>query len=169
MSSAMCYATLSFAKRKKTGALLVSPDNRPLSCGFNGTSPGADNNCESIVGCTCIEGWTLDMRKCKECNGTGRILKTLPTVHHAERNCLGYAAKNGISTKDCTLYITLSPCIECSKQIEVSGIVRVVYYEEYRDPSGITYLQERGITCEKINTFEEDSEEDSGEELGEEK
>ena len=46
MSSAMCYATLSFAKRKKTGALLVSPDNRPLSCGFNGTSPGADNNCE---------------------------------------------------------------------------------------------------------------------------
>jgi dCMP deaminase len=85
--------------------------------GYNGTPTGMDNCCED------------------EDN------VTKPSVLHAEMNSIIKAAKTGNSVEGSTLYITLSPCVDCSKYILQSGIKRVVYLEEYRDPSGIELLK----------------------------
>jgi len=153
MRATDAYGSLSHAVRNKVGALLVSNDNRPLCCGFNGTSPGTDNECETQHMCPeCMNGWSMMTpgQRCKLCSGSGIILKTKPEVHHAERNLLGWANKYGIPTNGCTIYITLSPCVECAKQMELAGIKRVVFKTEYRDLSRVEYLVSRGIDCERL-------------------
>lgn len=72
-------------------------------------------------------------------------LKTRDFVLHAEQNVITYAAKRGIATDGCTLYITHSPCKECAKLIVQAGIVRVVYGDLYRDNSGLKFLQDAGV------------------------
>lgn len=124
---AKCWSGLSHATRRKVGALLVK-DGAIISDGFNGTPTGFPNECESRV--------------------TG---DTLPQVLHAESNALTKVAKSTISCKGATLYVTLSPCFECSKLIIQSGIERVVYNEEYRDLSGINFLKQSGIEVLKLN------------------
>lgn len=158
MSAAKAYGSLSRCNRAKVGALLVSSDNRPLLSGYNGTSAGTDNCCEEEVVCErCLgtgeNGEYFD--SCPECQGTGKVLKTKPHVHHAERNLLGYANRYGIKTGGCYVYVTLSPCIECAKQMEIAGIKAVFYEEEYKiSTEGIEYLKARGITVEQIKTKE---------------
>jgi dCMP deaminase len=125
MKSAFNYTELSHCKRRKVGALLVSPDNRPLLSGYNGTSPGRDNCCEH-------EGVTKDI------------------VHHAEANLIGNAAKRGIATEGCSIFITTSPCIQCAKLIEISGITTVYYHDTYTDPTGVDYLVGAGICVEQL-------------------
>jgi len=97
--------TLSRCKRLKVGAVLVR-DNRIISIGYNGTPTGLDNECE--------------------CNDT-----TKESVVHAEMNAIMFAAKNGIGTDKCTLYVTDAPCYGCTRSIIQAGIVRVVYSREY--------------------------------------
>jgi dCMP deaminase len=151
MECAEAYAKLSYAERSKVGALLVSPDDRPLCCGFNGTSPGRDNECEYTETCPVCSGTGRDRYiDCKPCGGRGIITKTKAEVHHAERNLLGFANKFGIATNGCSIYVTLSPCVECAKQMEIAGIKRVVFKEPYRDLSGVEYLVLRGIQCEQL-------------------
>ncbi len=114
------YAQLSYAKRRKVGAILVK-DNRIVSTGYNGTPTGMDNECETPENIT------------------------KPEVVHAEINAILFAARNGQSTDGCTLYLTLSPCVECAKAIIQSGIKRVIYSETYRCTDGLKLLFENHI------------------------
>ena len=122
---AQTWGQLSKAKRKKVGCLVVK-DNRIISDGYNGTPHGFDNNCEFE---------------------TRFGFETKPEVLHAESNALTKLAKSTQSSEEATIYITLSPCFECSKLMIQSGIKRVVYLEQYRDTSGIKLLEKAGIEC----------------------
>jgi len=115
---------LSVAKRLKVGAVIVR-DNNIISYGYNGTPSGLDNCCE-------IES----------SDGT---LHTKREVIHAEINAVSKAAKLGISTANSTLYCNICPCIECAKLIIQSGIVKVIYKEDYRDTSGFELLLKSNI------------------------
>jgi len=128
MKTAFIWAEMSYCKRAKVGAV-IAKDNRILVASYNGTVSGANNCCEEE----------------KE-----NELVSKNTVVHAEINAIAYAAKNGIKTDDCTIYITLSPCVECSKAIIQCGIKKVFYKTEYRDISGIEFLKENNISVEQI-------------------
>jgi dCMP deaminase len=109
-------STLSHCVRSKVGAVLVK-DGNIISFGYNGTPSGMDNSCE-------------------EDN------VTFPHVIHAECNAILKAAKTGNSVDGSTLYLTLSPCLDCSKLILQSAIKRVVYLNQYRNPQGIDFLKQ---------------------------
>ena len=123
-------ASLSYAKRKKVGAVIVK-DKRICAIGYNGTPTGFPNDCEDIL--------------------SSKQLKTKDTVVHAEANAIFWCAKSGISTLGATLYQTLSPCATCALSIIQSGIKRVVYVEDYRDLTGVEILKKAGIQIEKID------------------
>lgn len=116
---ARIWAENSYCKRRKVGALIVKDDSI-ISDGYNGTPSGFENECE--------------------CDG-----KTKPYVLHAEANAITKLAKDTRSSLGGTLYVTMSPCIECAKLIIQAGIKRVVYDEEYRDTSGIDLLRRAGV------------------------
>lgn len=128
IGTALLHARLSKAVRKQVGACLVTPSGTTLT-GYNGTPSGTDNTCEDDQG------------------------KTKSEVLHAELNCLMKAAKEGVSVTNSTLYVTLSPCMQCSAMMLQAGIKRVVYLEEYRDLSGTEYLDNHGIMVEKFENF----------------
>lgn len=120
------WSTLSCCKRKKVGALIVK-DGMIISDGFNGTPKGFPNDCED----------SLD--------------NTHWYVLHAEANAILKVARSTQSTDGASLYVTYSPCKECSKLIIQSGIKLVIYNEEYRDLSGIKILKEAGIAVFQLN------------------
>jgi len=124
---ALIWAENSYCKRRQVGALIVK-DKMIISDGFNGTPSGFENICEE--------------------NGT-----TKPYVLHAEANAITKVAKSGNSSEGATLYVTASPCIECSKLIIQSGIKRVVYNEEYRTSEGIDLLKRAKVevVCVSFN------------------
>ena len=117
---ARIWAENSYCTRRKVGALIVK-DKMIISDGYNGTPSGFENVCE------------LD-------NGT-----TKPYVLHAEANAITKIAKSGNNSDGATLYVTASPCLECSKLIIQSGIRRVVYSETYRLTDGIDLLKRAGV------------------------
>ncbi|GAB4161707.1 MAG: dCMP deaminase family protein [Winogradskyella sp.] len=119
------WGKLSHCKRKQVGALIVK-DRMIISDGYNGTPTGFENYCEDDEGYT---KWY---------------------VLHAEANAILKVASSTQSCKGATLYITLSPCKECSKLIHQAGIVRVVYSQSYKDCSGIDFLKKAGIELEFI-------------------
>ena len=120
MRMAQEWAKLSYSQRKQVGAIIVK-DRMIISDGYNGTPSGFDNCCEDENGDT---HWY---------------------VLHAEANAILKLASSTQSAKGATLYITMSPCKECSKLIHQSGIIRVVYKEAYRDTSGLEFLQKAGV------------------------
>lgn len=128
MNMAIECSKLSYAKRKKVGAFLVR-DNQIISDGYNGTPYGYDNECEEE---------------------TENGITTKWEVLHAESNALSKCMIAGNSTKGATLYVTMSPCKECSKLIVQAKITRVVYLEEYRDQVGLDLLRKCGIQVEKL-------------------
>lgn len=130
MNIAQEIAKLSYAERKKVGAVLVK-DGSIISHGYNGTPHGFDNNCEY------------------EDPEHKNILITRDEVLHAESNAISKVAKSTNSSEGSTLYVTLSPCFECSKLIIQSGIKKVVYKEMYRHTDGINLLLKAGILCVK--------------------
>jgi len=123
------WANLSYCKRKKVGALIVK-DRMIISDGYNGTPSGFENNCEDEDG------------------------KTNWFVLHAEANAILKIASSTQSCKGATLYITMSPCKECSKLILQSGIEKVVYMTDYSDDSGLEFLKNAGI--EILNITEQE-------------
>jgi len=153
MSTAMNFASLSYAKRKKVGAVL-SKNGRIVACGYNGTIPGADNRCEEE--CSICDGTRVNedpdrddfWSDCETCSGTGLI--TNEFVLHAEQNILTFCNREGIKTNGCKLYITMAPCKTCAKLIASAGITGVFYNEVYRDMSGIDFLNKLNIKTEKI-------------------
>lgn len=114
------WAKLSYCKRKQVGALIVK-DRMIISDGYNGTPSGFENRCEDDEGNT---QWF---------------------VLHAEANAILKLARSTQSAKDATLYLTLSPCKECSKLILQAGIKKLVYVDNYKDNDGIAFLRNHGI------------------------
>lgn len=129
LKMAIEWAKLSSCKRKKVGALIVK-DRMIISDGYNGTPSGFDNCCEDETG------------------------KTQWFVLHAEANAILKLAGSTQSAKDATLYLTLSPCKECSKLVLQAGIKKVVYVDEYSDNDGIDFLKNHGIVLLKISKEE---------------
>lgn len=146
MKMAKIWATNSYAQRSKVGALIVK-DNMIISDGYNGTPTGFENECETWAPCTtgCTNLFDRDCEHCKE-----HILQTKPYVLHAEANAILKVAKSTQSSEGATLYVTLSPCLECSKLIIQAGIRKVVYSDEYRDISGLELLKRAGIEVKQI-------------------
>ena len=146
-------AQLSHARRLNVGAVIVK-DDTVISYGYNGMPAGWDNNCEDTV-------FVLD----EEVMGTNMVslgytqtekgnwtkLKTKPEVLHAESNAIAKLAKSNNSGLNADLFVTHSPCMECAKLIFQSGIRRVFYAEDYRDDSGIQFLNKSGVTVEKLD------------------
>ncbi|MEO8236730.1 MAG: dCMP deaminase family protein [Flavobacterium sp.] len=124
------WGSLSYCKRKQVGAIIVK-DRMIISDGYNGTPTGFENCCEDENGLT---RWD---------------------VLHAEANAILKVARSTQSCEGATLYITLSPCKECSKLIHQSGIKRVVYQNGYRDDSGIQFLLKAGVEVEHLPVLEE--------------
>ncbi|MFD1315064.1 deoxycytidylate deaminase [Namhaeicola litoreus] len=120
MRMASEWAKLSYCKRRQVGAIIVK-DKMIISDGYNGTPSGFENNCEDEEGYT---KWH---------------------VLHAEANAILKVARSTQSCKEATLYITMSPCKECSKLIHQSGITRVVYQTAYKDISGLEFLDRANV------------------------
>lgn len=123
---AAIWAENSYCKRRQVGAILVK-DQMIISDGFNGTPAGFENICETPEGVT------------------------KPYVLHAEANAITKVARSNNSSQGSTLYVTASPCLECTKLIIQAGITRVVYNEMYRMTDGIDLLKRAGIECVHID------------------
>jgi len=135
MDIAERVAQLSYAQRKKVGAVLVR-DGNILAFGYNGTPSGFDNECETYVP-------IIDQ-------GDEIISVTKREVLHAESNAIAKVARSTESAEGSSLYVTLSPCFECAKLIIQSGIKEVYFTEKYRDESAITFLYENKIGVTQI-------------------
>ena len=122
---AKIWSENSYCQRRKVGALIVK-DKMIISDGYNGTPSGFENICEDENGVT------------------------KPYVLHAEANAITKIARSNNNADGATLYVTDSPCIECSKLIIQAGIKRVVYSREYRLADGIDLLKRAGIEVEHM-------------------
>lgn len=136
-------AMRSTCHRSQVGALIVK-DGRIISMGYNGSASG-------MPACVISPGTTIISIGQKEelyhayhgdylCEGAGCNRSI-----HAEVNAIAFAAKAGVAVEGCTMYCSMSPCINCAKVIVNSGIKKLVYLEEYRDDSGIKFLRRMGI------------------------
>jgi len=126
LKMALQWAELSHCKRKKVGAIIVK-DRMIISDGYNGSPSGFENCCEDEYG------------------------KTLWHVLHAEANAILKVANSTNSCKGATLYLTLSPCKECSKLILQAGITRLVYINNYKESIGIQFLEKAGVKVVQIS------------------
>ena len=122
---AYIWAENSYCQRRQVGALIVK-NKMIISDGYNGTPAGFENICEDENGVT--KSYVL----------------------HAEANAITKIAQSNNNSKDATLYVTTSPCIECSKLIIQAGIKRVIFQELYRIHDGIDLLKRAGIECVHI-------------------
>ena len=145
---AQIWATNSYAKRKQVGAIIVN-NNRIISDGYNGTPTGFPNECEESY---CDKNGECELHF--EPNACGccihHVMRSHPYVLHAEANAITKLAKSTESGEGATLYVTMSPCMECAKLIIQTGIKRVVYLEDYRITDGVKLLKEAGIEVCKI-------------------
>jgi dCMP deaminase len=127
---AKSWSALSHCKRKQVGAIIVK-DSIIISDGYNGTPAGFDNCCENEQG------------------------ETHWYVLHAEANAILKVARSTNNCKGATLYLTHSPCKDCSKLVLQSGITRLVYQEAYKDTSGIDFLKSAGLEVLKIENIDD--------------
>ncbi len=125
LEMALIWAKNSYCKRRQVGALIVK-DKMIISDGYNGTPSGFENVCED------------------------ENFLTKPYVLHAEANAITKVAKSNNSSEDATLYVTTSPCMECSKLIIQAGIKRVVFNNKYRDESGLRLLERANIEIKHV-------------------
>lgn len=128
MSSALLVSTRGTCSRKQVGCVAVK-EGRVVASGYNGVPSGLAHCDHSMdqPGTPCLD------------------------AIHAEANLISFSANKGISLSGCDLYCTLSPCRSCSQLIVAAGLLRVIYYEEYRDKSGINYLTKAGVHVEKFH------------------
>ena len=124
MNLAREAAKLSHAERKKVGAIARTPQDVVIYS-WNGRPAGDDNCCEV----------NADL--------------THPDVLHAESNLVAKAAREGISLKGSDVFVTLSPCLQCAKQMFQAGVASVTYAEEYRLTDGVDFLHNHQIPCTK--------------------
>lgn len=129
MNVAKDISLLSRCKRAKVGCVIVGKDKNIMAYGFNGTPSGFDNEAEFEV--------------------DGKLV-TKPETLHSESNAIAKIAKSTLSSDGSTIYVTLSPCFECSKLIIQAGIKHVIYLEKYRDTTGIDLLIKCGIKITQL-------------------
>lgn len=134
LKTAETFAELSHARRLHVGAIVVK-DDRIISIGYNGMPAGWDNTCEDVV----------------QHSDDTTSLKTKPEVLHAETNAIAKLARSNESGLGADIFITHAPCLDCAKLIYQSGIKRVWYGTEYRDSTGVNFLQQSGILIEQLN------------------
>ncbi len=147
LNMAEIWASLSRAKRKQVGCLIVK-DGSIISDGYNGTPSGFNNNCEDIL--PAAGGRIMVDDEGEMVKGTFN-LRTKPEVLHAESNAITKLAKSTQSSIGSTMYITISPCIDCSKLIIQAGIKRVVFGDIYKnDLTGIKLLKRAKIEITKL-------------------
>lgn len=127
---AASWARLSHCQRKQVGAIIVK-DAIIISDGYNGTPAGFDNCCED------------------------QNNQTHWYVLHAEANAILKVARSTNNCKDATLYLTHSPCKDCSKLVLQSGIKRLVYQEAYKDLSGVEFLKSAGLEVQQIDNIDD--------------
>ena len=127
MKMALEWAKLSHCTRKQVGALLVK-DGMIISDGYNGTPTGFPNDCEDEQG---ITYWH---------------------VLHAEANAIMKVARSTNNARDATLYLTHSPCKDCSKLVLQAGIKRLVYLDHYKDTAGLDLLEKGGVLIQWLQT-----------------
>ena len=127
MKMAVEWSKLSHCTRKKVGALIVK-EGMIISDGYNGTPTGFSNDCEDVNGTT---HWY---------------------VLHAEANAIMKVARSTNNARGATLYLTHSPCRDCSKLILQAGIKRLVYLDAYKDPAGLELLQNGSVLVHKLET-----------------
>jgi dCMP deaminase len=125
LEMAQIWAKNSYCKRRQVGALIVK-EKMIISDGYNGTPSGFENVCEDDD------------------------FNTKPYVLHAEANAITKVAKSNNSSEDATLYVTTSPCLECSKLIIQAGIKRVVFSNKYRVEDGLRLLERANIEIKHI-------------------
>jgi dCMP deaminase len=126
LAMAKRWGELSHCTRKKVGALIVK-DRMIISDGYNGTPTGFENPCEDEENYT---KWY---------------------VLHAEANAILKVASSTQSCRGATLYLTLSPCRECSKLVYQAGIKRIVYDKAYKDTTGLEFLQKAGVEVVQLD------------------
>lgn len=125
LEMAHVWAKNSYCKRRQVGALIVK-EKMIISDGYNGTPSGFENICED------------------------ENSLTKPYVLHAEANAITKVAKSNNSSDNATLYVTTSPCVECSKLIIQAGIKRVVFTEKYRVEDGLSLLERANIEINHV-------------------
>jgi len=123
---ALEWAKLSHCSRRQVGAIIVK-EGQIIADGYNGTPSGFDNCCESDNG------------------------ETHWYVLHAEANAIMKVARSMNSARDSTLYLTLSPCKDCSKLVHQAGIKRLVFINGYKDMSGVDFLKEAGVEVVQLD------------------
>ena len=128
---ALEWAKLSHCTRKQVGAIIVK-NGTIIADGYNGTPSGFENSCETDEGST---KWY---------------------VLHAEANAILKVARSNNSSEGSTLYVTLSPCKDCSKLIIQAGIKRVVFHNKYKDCSGLDFLEKAGVELCHLEEVNED-------------
>jgi dCMP deaminase len=126
---AMEWSKLSYCERRQVGALIVK-DKMIISDGYNGTPTGFENICEDDEGYT---KWY---------------------VLHAEANAILKVASSTQSCEGATLYITMSPCKQCSKLIHQAGISRLVFHNAYKDDLGVKFLRKAGVSITHIESLD---------------
>lgn len=130
---ASVWASLSRATRKKVGCLIVK-DGAIISDGYNGTPKGFDNECEYNPNPSVFHQ-----------------MVTKPEVLHAESNAITKLAKSTQSSEGSTMYITISPCVDCAKLMIQAGISRVVYGKLYKNQNGLNLLQQAKLQIKELN------------------
>ncbi len=133
MDTAERFGQLSSAKRLKVGAVVVK-DHRIISIGYNGTPAGWDNVCEDLV----------------QLSDDTVTTKTKDEVIHAEANAILKLAKSNEGGNGAVLFCTHAPCVECAKLIYGSGINKVYYKNQYRDDSGLKFLEKCSVKIEHV-------------------
>jgi len=136
MDTAERFAQLSSAKRLKVGAVVVK-DHRIISIGYNGTPSGWDNACENVV----------------QLSDDTVTTKTKDEVIHAEANAILKLAKSNEGGDGAVLFCTHAPCVECAKLIYGSGINKVYYRNQYRDSSGLDFLNKCAVEVEQSTSM----------------
>lgn len=133
MNIAIEMSLAATCNRAHNGAVIISPNNRILSAGYNG-SPSGEPHCED-VGCEII----------RDPDGTPHCIRTT----HAEMNAIINAARAGVSLKGSMMFSTMEPCYDCAKAIVNAGIKSVVYLNDYSVHMGCSLLNRRGVELRK--------------------
>ena len=172
---ARCLSSLGTCDRKRVGAVFVR-DGRCITWGYNGAPPGAPHCEDNGHGWGTYEPATEEKAAFRDLSDAaknaiaemdyqeqqrvawdwkGAVTQLADrygcrNATHAEANGLAFAARQGISTDGCTLFVTVSPCDTCARLLIAAGVVTVYYDEEYRDPAGRELLERCGVACHAI-------------------
>lgn len=130
-------AERSTCTRAKVGAVIVR-DRSILATGYNG-SPAHMPHCTE-VGCLVYESR----------NPNGETEQNCFRTIHAEINSIAQAAKNGVSIKGASIYITHTPCIHCLKVLVNTGISDIFYEKPYKLDTVADILEHTGVRLHRV-------------------